>query len=378
MSYLDIPAGPEESTPAWFTMIFRETMLLVDSAVVQVQTEIIGQDTGFTGVVARVHLHYADHQAMAPSSVVVKLPTASRETPSAYRSAQEKDEAARRRYVERCAREVAFYQEVALLSALSVPRLYYSAADAPADRVVLVLEDLYTAHVGDALRGCSPNDALVLIDQLGQFHARWWNHPHLETFSWLPLWGGDSQEAQQRYIQCIEPFLYRFGQRMPERIRQMVEALATNYGAVRRRLQYAPLTMIHGDLYLDNMLSAAPSTPALTIIDWPGVAQGRAAIDVASVLSGMLEAATRRTTGHALLQRYHAHLLAGGVTGYDFAQLLEDCRVVLLWRLGAQVVWRGSLDLEKLSGREQALVERFTEDNFTALLDYDAGSFLQM
>ncbi len=185
--------------------------------------------------------------------------------------------------------------------------------------------------------------------------------------------------AQQRYIQCVEPFLHRFGQRVPKRVQKMIEALVTIYGGVQMRLQHAPLTMIHDDLHLDNMLfSAAPSIPPLMIIDWQSIARVRAAIDVASVLFGSLETATRRAVERDPLRRYHKLLLAGSVTRYDFAQLLEDCRVVLLWRLGAQVVRRGSLDLEKLSGREQALVESLTEDDFTALLDYDVGSFLRL
>lgn len=379
MSQVPIPDGPEEIVPEWFTTIFRENTILTSGAVVSVHTDIIGQDSGFTGVIARVQLQYADHEGTVPSSVVVKLPTACRDTPSAYRAAQEKDVTAKRRYFERCAHEVAFYQMVAPLSSLPIPHLYYGAVDDVAGRVVLVLEDLHPARLGDALHGCSQEDATAVIDRLAHFHAQWWNHPRRDAFSWLPLWGGDSQAAQNRYAQCIEPFLHQFGQRVPKSVRKMIEALATNYGAIRTRLQQAPVTMIHGDLHLDNILFAASQhTPPLTIIDWQSVARGRGAIDLASFLFGSLETTTRRTIERDLLRRYHELLLAGGVTKYDFAQLREDCRLVLLWLLGAQVVWRGSLALENLSGREQALVESLTEDDFTALLDYDAGSLLPL
>jgi hypothetical protein len=57
---------------------------------------------------------------------------------------------------------------------------------------------------------------------------------------------------------------------------------------------------------------------------------------------------------------------------------MEDCRLVLLWLLGAQVVWRGSIDPDGLSGREQTLVDSLTEDSFTALLDYHADSLLPL
>jgi thiamine kinase-like enzyme len=379
MSQLSIPGRLEDITPEWFTTIFRENAILTSGAVADVHAEIVGQDSGFTGVIARALLQYAGHEETAPSSVVIKLPTAHRDTPSAYRAAQEKDVTAAHRYFERCAREVAFYQQIAPLNSLPVPYLYYGAANDTTNRVILVLEDLHTARIGDALHGCSPEDATLVIDRLASFHAQWWNHPRLDAFSWLPLWGGDSQTAQNRYVQCIESFLQRFGQRVPKRVWEMIEALATNYGAVRTRLQQAPVTMIHGDLHLDNILfSVSQHNPPMTIIDWQSVARGRGVIDLASFLFGSLDTTTRRAVESDLLPRYYKCLVAGGVTGYDIPQLLEDCQLVLLWRLGAQVVWRGSLDLESLSGREQALVYSLTEDDFTVLLDYHADSLLPL
>lgn len=58
---------------------------------------------------------------------------------------------------------------------------------------------------------------------------------------------------------------------------------------------------------------------------------------------------------------------------------MEDCRLVLLWLLGAKVVWLGSLDATRLNGRELALVNAsLAEDNFTAFLDHNASSSLPL
>lgn len=380
MNQLFLPDGPEEITPEWFTTIFRANAILTSEAVVGLHTEIIGQDQGFTGVVARVLLQYTNHEEAAPSSVVVKFPTATRSTPSAYRAAQSQDGVATRRYFERCSREVFFYQQIAPLSALPVPRLYYGAADYATGRVILVLEDLRLFSAGDALRACTLQEATLVIDRLAHFHAQWWKNPQLETFSWLPLWGGDSQAAQSRYRQCLAPFLQRFGWRVPRPVLGVIDALATNYGAVRSRLQGTPVTMIHGDLHLDNILfHPQASAPGMVVIDWQGVACGRGAIDLALFLFGSLETTTRRAAEGNLLQRYHELLKVSGVTEYSFSQLMEDCRLALLWLLGAQVVWLGSIDIDSLSGRELDLVEAsLTEDGFAAFLDHDAGSLLPL
>lgn len=378
MSLPSMPVGPEELTPEWLTDIFRENKIIT-SEVVDANIDIIGQDWGFTGVMTRVQLQYASREETAPSSVVVKFPIATRNTSSTYRTVQQQDETAAHRYFERCAREVAFYQQVAPMNSIAVPRPYYSAVDSAANRVVLVLEDLHNARVGDALHGCSSRDAALVINELAKFHAWWWNHPRLDTFSWLPLWGGDALAAQNRYIQFIDPFLQRFGQHVSRQVREIIDALATNYGAVRQRLQQAPATMIHGDLHLDNIFFHAPEhRPPVTVIDWQSVARGRGAIDLALFLFGSLETATRRAVENDLLHRYYELLIKGGVTEYSFAQLMEDCRLALLWLLGANVVWLGSLDVDGLKGREKALVEASLQDGFAALIDHDAGSLLPL
>lgn len=381
MSQRSLPGGPEELTPEWFTTIFHENAVLTTASVVRnVETEIIGQDRGFTGMIARVRLYYEARPESPPSFVVVKIPTANRDTPSAYRASQEKDMTAARRYFERCAREVEFYQQAVPLNILPVPRLYYGAVDDATGRVILVLEDLSTTRPGDALHGCSIADATLVIEQLAHFHARWWNHSRLSTFSWLPQWGGDAQIAQNRYIQCIDPFLQRFGSRVPKKVREIIDALTTSYGTVRIRLRQSPTTMIHADLHLDNILfSLSSHGPGVIVLDWQSVARGRCAIDLALFLFGSLETTARRTVENDLLRRYHELLRAGGVTGYEFSELLEDCRLVLLWLLGAKIVWLGSLDLASLNRRELALVEAsLAVDSFTALLDHDAGSLLPL
>jgi len=379
MSQLAIPVGPEEITPEWFTSVFRENNIIASGAVVGVNLETIGQDWGFTGIISRVLLEYeGENEEASPSSVVVKFPTAKREAPSAYRTAQQHDVVAARRYFERCAREVSFYQQVAPRSAIAVPRLYYGAVDSETYRVILVLEDLRGTRIGDALRGCTPQDAILVVEQLAHFHSQWWKQPQIDTFTWLPLWGGDSQVAQSRYVQSINPFRQHFGQRVPQSVWEIIDALATSYGAVRSRLQQAPATIIHGDLHLDNTLfSPFEYEPGVKVIDWQSVAHGGGAIDLGLFLFGSLETPTQRVVENELLRRYHELLVADGVKEYSFSQLMEDCRLVLLWLLGAKVVWLGSMEIDRLSGREQALVEAsLTEEAFTALLDYDVVSLL--
>src|SRR5215472_10498369 len=68
------------------------------------------------------------------------------------------------------------------------------------------------------------------------------------------------------------PFSSALGAHAPERIRRILDALVTHYGAVRTRLKLAPATLIHADIHLDNILFSSPADePGLVLIDWQTV-----------------------------------------------------------------------------------------------------------
>ncbi|HVA88925.1 MAG TPA: aminoglycoside phosphotransferase family protein [Chloroflexota bacterium] len=369
-----IPAGPTEITPAWLTAALRAGDAIRRVAVTSAAVEVIGQDRGFTGVVARVRLRYDGVEARAPASVVVKLPIAARDTPSAYRAARQANPVVERRSIERCAREIAFYQQVVRIGPLPVPRLYYGAADLAGARMALVLEDGRSARAGDALHGCAPEDAPRVIEQIAQVHAQWWEHPARHTLDWIPTWGGDPWVAQDRYSALVEPFLTRFGDRVPVSVRRLIDGLGNHYAGIRRALARVPSTLIHGDLHLDNILFQPPGEdPDVLIIDWQSVMWGPVVLDLAPFLVGSLAIETRRARELEILRRYHDRLVARGVDSYPLARLREDFRLALLCHLGATVIWLGSVALDGLAGRERALVDDVVGSGrlFTALDDYE-------
>ena len=59
MGALPLPATPDEMTPAWLTAALREGGVLTWAEVSQAAWEIIGEERGFTGVLARLRLEYA-------------------------------------------------------------------------------------------------------------------------------------------------------------------------------------------------------------------------------------------------------------------------------------------------------------------------------
>lgn len=148
-----IPATPDELSPEWLTAALREAGMLSKASVTNLSTAIIGQEFGFTGIVARVTPGYDRVEPDAPASIVAKFPNAAGESLSTYREAQQRDPVATRRYYERCAREIWFYQQIEPVSAAPAARMYHGAADLDGGRFVLLLQDLSAMRMGDALLG---------------------------------------------------------------------------------------------------------------------------------------------------------------------------------------------------------------------------------
>ena len=66
------------------------------------------------------------------------------------------------------------------------------------------------------------------------------------------------------------------------------------------------------------------------LIDWQATRTGKGAFDVAYFLTLSLDPEVRRAERESLLNRYHAGLVARGVTGYSRAALDDDYRFATL------------------------------------------------
>jgi hypothetical protein len=367
-----IPATLSEITPDWLTKTLRGSGLLSKSSVMSIDYEVIGEERGFTGVVGRVQLQYDQPEPAAPQSIIAKLPFATRTIDSSYRQAQAQDAVLERRYVERCQREATFYREVAPTTPLA-PHAYAALTEPDDNRLLLLLEDLSEGEPGDALIGCSVDQARVVIDEIASHHAHWWQHPTLAEMPWLSPWANDPQASAARFRGQIDPVLKRFGDRIPVRVQSVIRHLPDHYADILAALTGSPSTMIHADLHLDNVIFLRyPSGQSAKVIDWQSVSRGLAAVDLATFIVGSLDAPTRRAAEIDLLRRYHDTISDAGVTNYSFDQLLTDMRRALLWQLAGTVGWLARVDLSTLEGRELALVEAIFAKGrvFAAVLDY--------
>ena len=346
-----------------------------------VDWELIGQGYGLTGVVARLSVEYAQAIARVPRTFILKLPMASPESMSLYRAIQIRDEAAARQFYERCAREVRFYREIALESPVIAPKAYFAASDDEERSVVLLLEDLVAGRPGDVLAGCAVAEARDVLQLLSRFHARWWGRTETSAtrFPWLPGWGGGYAARQRRYDDQVPRFLERWGASIPPEIVAIAQRLRSRYAALLEALDALPSTIIHADLHLDNLMFAMPDRqPSLAALDWQSVCRGPAIVDIGPFIAGSLQPDDRRRAEHSLLETYHAQLVANGIGDYSLARMQHDFALMLPCMLAGIIGWLANSDPDRLSGREQRLVEAALGDGrvISALLDHDVLQLL--
>jgi aminoglycoside/choline kinase family phosphotransferase len=364
MSKLTIPGRPEELTADWLTRALRSSGTLTSAEVIKFESEPIAEGVGLMGQLACVKPHYDRPEAAAPRSLIAKFPAEAEEN---------RDVANHFRFYER---EIRFYEEIADEIDLRTPRCYYSAMDVEADRYVLLLEDLAPARVGDQLAGCSRQEAELAISTLAKFQATWWDSQRLEDLDWMPYANDPVNRAvEETYQDAWEPFLERFGDKVPRPVLEAGERLGARLNAIQDEMTVPPRTICHGDYRLDNLFFTPPeSGDPLAVIDWQISFRGRGPSDVGYFMSQSLSPNERSSSEMDILRTYHRTLMKNGVDGYDFDRCLHDYRLGTLFWLVTPVIVGGTLDLSNERGL--ALATTIIERSVAAIVDLDAGELL--
>jgi hypothetical protein len=359
-----VPEILDDLTPAWATAALTEGgRLSTGSAPVvgELRWERIGERTGFLGHLARLHLTYragpaVDHDSGGPGdhrpvTVVAKLPTT--------------DPGGRviGRMLDVWARESRFFAEVAGHCRARVPGCWYNGADPERGRWALLLEDCGPGRPADQVDGATEAQAAEAVAALARLQAPFWGRPL--PFPWMPSFSRPGFGALQAAIGAALPgFLERYGDRVPPRTLGWLAAFVERLPGWADSIGRQPLTLVHADYRLDNLLYAADGT--VTIIDWQTALWGPGAMDVASFLATSVTVDRRRQLEGALLDEY-----AAGV-GVPQVDVIAGYRSCLLWWMA---IFANNLSrLDPADIRSAELFDQMIVRTFTAADDWDAGS----
>ncbi|OHV05454.1 phosphotransferase [Mycobacterium talmoniae] len=294
-------------TPEWFTGALREGGTIgAGVSVTSAKTELVG--TGQLGLVARADLEY-DAEG-GPPSLIVKLPS---------QDASSRQLGAAMGVYEA---EVRFYQEIAPLVAVQVPRMHWGGLEPQTGRFTLVIDNLSPGSmVGDMVAGCTPDQARLAVMELVKLQSSSWDQPELLGRKWI----ADVARTEMLFAAvpaALEPFLERFADHLELEHVELVRQLAPKAVHYTAKTWKRPFVVAHGDFRLDNvMFGVDPAAPPVSIIDWQAARLAPPLVDVAIFLGACVSPAERRAHERELLRSYHEGLLAAGVEGFS----LDDC-----------------------------------------------------
>jgi hypothetical protein len=348
-----IPVSLDDFTPEWLSAALGEK-------VTAVEIEPVGQGVGILGLLARL---YVTSGGAPPRTMIAKIASPNPETVGIAV------------HYGFYLNEVQFYRECSTTPGLRVPAAYYSDINDDGTAFVLLLEDLAVARIEDQVSGCPPEDAAHVMDAAAALHSFWWQSPKLDDLTWLrPINNDAYKSSAQQYTAVWPGFVERYGARVPASALDVASRFPDFVADVFDwTIDTQPTTIAHTDLRLDNLFFAHPDGSAVTIIDWQLSVRGMGAFDVSYFIAESLATEDRRAHERALLERYHAGLVAGGVTDYSFDQLYDHYRLSLLTQLSIPVI--GS-SMDPGNERGMRLFDAAVARLFTAIDDHDAERFL--
>ena len=186
---------------------------------------------------ARVLLTYDQKEIGLPSSVVVKLPAvtpSTRELGDSWNAYE---------------REARFYQEIAPLSPVRLPRCYFSVLDPDKGDYILVMEDVSGNTFGDQVKGLTLDQAYAAIRTIAPFHAHWRDHPDLENLTWMP---SENLDILHLFAQNWPQYRHQFHDQMTEEERDIGDRLNWRGDRLVELHAKGPCTIVPSDFRADT------------------------------------------------------------------------------------------------------------------------------
>ena len=274
-------------------------------------------------------------------------------------------------------REVLFYQRAAGRTAMRTPKIYAAEID-PNAQFVLLMEDLGGMNTGDQIVGCDSEQTAAAVDELVKLHSAFWNLVDTAEFDFAPIVDGAGQGdvMHSLAIASWDAMNAVHGDAVPQIMEPVRQRFLDAIPAMHAWLGKGPLTLIHSDYRLDNlMLGTPPETPAIVALDWQGVMRSKGIEDVAFLLSQSVPFEIRRRIEREQVERYRQGLLAAGIDYYASPESAwEDYRRCVLYLWMYAVLISGALDprIERARQVMSAIVGR----SATAIEDLDCLSLL--
>ena len=287
-------AGAADLTAPWCTAALAGVLGGGGGKVVDVSAAAVGN--GLVADTFRLTLAYEPAEA-GPTTVIAKVPAADDTSRLAARLTGTYEV------------ESSFYRELAPTLPVRAPRCFDAAYDPATGDYHVLLEDAAPAEAADQLTGCSVADIEMAIDELVLLQGPRWGDETLLDIGWLNRAQPPRlDDTATLVLQCVPPFLQRFGDRLEPSTVALIERLVPKLRASMHN-RPRPWTIVHGDYRGDNLLFGGERA---VVVDWQTVGAAPGTFDLTYLLGGSMVPELRRQHERDLVARYSEGIRAHG------------------------------------------------------------------
>lgn len=327
-----LPEMPAGLTPTWLTDTLRQSGFLpANVSIASAIQEQVGEGVGMMSELARLRLTYDGDESGLPETLMAKFPS---------RNPTNRGVAMSYNLYER---ETRYFAELDPLTSARSPATYISELEG--ENFIILMQDLIDYRVGDQVVGATLAETEAMIDELAKLHATFWDN--VGGLDWVPhiadSYHAENMDALLRigWPTMVSVFADYIDPAIAARGDEIIAALPE----MQRRMDATPITLLHGDFRMENVLfGVASHHEPVMIIDWQGPLLGKAMVDVALIMGQSTQVEVRRTNERALVERYAERLASAGVADYDSVRAWQDYQMALLYNWVYVGVVAGTLD----------------------------------
>ena len=327
------PTSPNEMTAQWL-----ESALGIE--INSVEIEPVGAGAGFAGSVYRIRLAHSDENSSAARTLIWKTVSGDERTREFLTTLGVYE------------RELRFYQLLA--SGVEVaPAALVSEFDPESGAFCLIIEDLSYMSPGDQIEGCTFEQALEVVNAAARLHSQFWPGQSDSDVLWVPTFDGGTGYFERMHSVAWRR-LAKIMPGIPEGLIEAAQRVGPRVSDIKSRLSREPVTLVHGDLRLDNVFFGhGQEGDRLKLIDWQAIRLGKGMYDLAYFLSTSVPVDTRRQYQSELLESYAQTVSNHGID-YSAADLKEDFGWALLDIVTFVGIIGSTLDFQSPRGIELA------------------------
>ncbi|MCY4654889.1 MAG: hypothetical protein OXC95_17210, partial [Dehalococcoidia bacterium] len=226
------PTTPDKMTARWL----ESTLGL---GIASAEIEPVGAGAGFAGSVYRIRLAHRDADESHARTLIWKTASSDERTRDFLTTLGVYE------------RELRFYQLLADRVEIA-PLTFISEFDPESGAFCLIIEDLSHKQPGDQIAGCTFEQALEVVSGAARLHSQFWSEEIGSEASWVPTFDGGTGYFERMHSVAWRR-LGRTIQGIPEGLLEAAQRVGPRVSDVKARLSRTPVTLVHGDLRLDNV-----------------------------------------------------------------------------------------------------------------------------